>query len=112
MESTFQEYQGFSEKAVTEESLPAYARAKSKLEDWMPYENELVGGRVVLQGFILVGCIMDYRAWLHSGVLQFQPEVLVKSFIKCRRFWLQCCSLLQGDTELEKYKQSSYMYSA
>ena len=43
MESTFQEYQGFSEKAVTEESLPAYARAKSKLEDYTPFENELVG---------------------------------------------------------------------
>ena len=42
MESTFQEYQGFSEKAVTEESLPAYTRAKTKLEAYLPYENELV----------------------------------------------------------------------
>jgi len=43
MESTFQEYQSFSDSVVvTEESLPAYARAKKRLEGYLPFENQLV----------------------------------------------------------------------
>lgn len=43
MESTFQEYQSFSDSVVvTEESLPAYARAKKRLEGYLAFENQLV----------------------------------------------------------------------
>ena len=43
MESTFQEYQSFSDSVVvTEESLPAYTRAKKRLEGYLPFENQLV----------------------------------------------------------------------
>ena len=43
MESTFQEYQSFSDSVViNEESLPAYARAKKRLEGYLPFENQLV----------------------------------------------------------------------
>ena len=43
MEEAFLEYQrSFSESAITEESIPAYSRAKKKLEELLPFEQELV----------------------------------------------------------------------
>ena len=43
MESTFQEYQSFSDSVVvSEDNLPAYTRAKKKLEGYRPFENQLV----------------------------------------------------------------------
>ena len=42
METVFQEYQSFSDDSVNEESLPAYIRAKKKLEEYLPFENKLV----------------------------------------------------------------------
>lgn len=38
----FKDYQSFSDETVTEESLPAYVRAKKKLEEYLPFENDLV----------------------------------------------------------------------
>ena len=43
MESTFQQYQSFSDSVVvSEENLPAYTRAKKKLEGYQPFEKQLV----------------------------------------------------------------------
>ena len=43
MEYTFQEYQSFSDSVVvSEDNLPAYTRAKKKLEGYRPFENQLV----------------------------------------------------------------------
>ena len=43
MEKGFHDYQTFSEGGVvTEESLPVYMIAKKKLEQYLPFEEELV----------------------------------------------------------------------
>ena len=48
MESTFQEYQSFSDSVVIrEDSLPAYTRAKKRLEGYLSLENQLVRSNAV-----------------------------------------------------------------
>ena len=42
MEATFQEYQHFSQTAVTEETMPAYARALKRMHEFQPFEDKLV----------------------------------------------------------------------
>ena len=42
MESTFQEYQAFSERTLEEKDLPMFVAAKKKLESLLPFENQLV----------------------------------------------------------------------
>ena len=43
MEKGLQEYQAaFPEVGVTAESVPGYSRAKSKLDEYLPFENSLV----------------------------------------------------------------------
>ena len=42
LDNTFSDYRGFSETIITEESLPSYVRAKKRLEELLPYEEQLV----------------------------------------------------------------------
>lgn len=42
MDNTFSDYRDFSEKIITEESLPAYVRAKKRLEELLLYEEQLI----------------------------------------------------------------------
>ena len=42
MEETFLAYQRFADSVVTEESMPAYVRAKKKLATYIDFENDLV----------------------------------------------------------------------
>ena len=42
MEDVFQAYKAFSDTPVTEESFPAYVAAKTRLEEYLPFEVKLV----------------------------------------------------------------------
>jgi len=43
MEKTLQEYQtAFPEAGISAESVPGYSRSKSRLDEYLPFENSLV----------------------------------------------------------------------
>ncbi len=56
MEDGFRDYQSFTEEGVvSEEGLPVYGIAKRKLEQYRPFEEELVRGKwMTVIEFLLV----------------------------------------------------------
>ena len=84
MESTFQEYQSFSDSVVvSEENLPAYTRAKKRLEGYLPFENQLVSDTVEFQ----LPCSQSLPQHLTS---------LVPKQLACFVFFMRVCVCVFG----------------